>query len=309
MKKHAIIAIMLFTCIMYSQKKKNGTIYSEHPAIKVVEAMQQAFIKGDTTSVSSYLAKDFRAVNGMNSNPETKGTDKQTFLKQSLFWKDNASYLSLTRSGEAYPDALEYDKSGTWVQTWDYLRGVHNETGVKLDMQLHRLFVVNKDNKIARMISYDDGTVFDELRNSFQPRKNGTIYNHHDYINKVRNMIGALEHSDVDKAFSYFSENARFSNLDMGRDETRTLAEEKEGFKKMLESWKIDSFDVNGYPDYFNYEIGDGKVVQSWWDVRLTRKSDGKKVIIPILLVHNFNDEGLITREMGYYTLQALSAK
>lgn len=300
---------MLFTVVMYSQKKKNGKIYSEHPAITVVEAMQQAFIKGDTATVSSYLGEKFRAINGMNSNPDAKGASKENFLNQSIFWSKNASYLSITRSEGAYPDALEYDKSGVWVQTWDQLRGVHNETGVKLDMPIHRLFVVNKDNKIVRMITYDDGTVFDELRSSFVPRKNGTIYNHHDNINTVRNMVGALEHGDVDKAFSYFTEDARFSNLDMNEGEFHSVEEEKEGFSKMLESWSIESFDVNGYPDYFEYELGQGKVVQSWWNVRMTRKSDGKKVVLPILLVHNFNDEGKITREMGYFTTRLLQEK
>lgn len=309
MKKQVIIAMMLFTVIMYSQKKKNGTIYSEHPAIDVVEAMQQAFIKGDTTAVKGYLDDKFRAINGMNSNPEAKGADKSAFLKQSIFWRDNGSYLSIARSGEAYPDALEYDKSGTWVQTWDYLRGIHNKTGVKLDMQLHRLFVVNKDNKIVRMITYDDGTVFDELRSSFVTRTNGTIYNHHDNINTVRNMMGALEHADSDKAFNYFTEDARFTNLDMKQDEFHTVAEEKDGFNKMLESWTIESIDVNGYPDYLEYELGGAKVVQSWWTARMKRKSDGKKVNLPLMLIHDFNDEGKIIREAGYYTLQALSAK
>ncbi|MDO7173661.1 nuclear transport factor 2 family protein [Mariniflexile sp. AS56] len=309
MKKQAILIMLLFTVVMYSQKKKNGTIYSEHPAITVVEAMQQAFIKGDTAKVSNYLAKEFRAINGMNSNPDSKGSDKKAFLNQSIFWNDNASYLSIKRSGEAYPDALEYDKSGTWVQTWDYLRGIHSKTGVKLDMQLHRLFIVNKDNKIARMISYDDGSVFDEIRNGFASRTNGTIYNQHENINKVRMMMGALEHGDVDKGFSFFAENAQFTNLDMGKDESYTVAEEKVAFKKMLESYTIESFDVVGYPDYLEYEIGNGKVVQSWWNARFIRKSDGKKVQMPVMLTHDFNDEGLITREIGYYTTRLLQAK
>lgn len=309
MKKQVMLVMMLFTVFMYSQKKKNGKIYSEHPAITVVEKMQQAFIKGDTTALKEYLHDDFKAFNGMNDNPESEGTSKQNFLNQSIFWVNNGSYLSIERTKGAYPDALEYDESGVWVQTWDYLRGVHNETGVKLDMPIHRLFKLDKDNKIVSMITYDDGTVFDELRSSFVARSNGTIYNHHDNINKVRRMMAALEHGDVDKAFSYYTEKARFTNLDMKEDEFNTLEEEIEGFKKMLESWTINSIDVNGYPDYLEYELGGGKLVQSWWTVRMTRKSDSKKVVLPLLLIHDFNDEGMIMREAGYYTLQALSAK
>lgn len=310
MKKHAIIFVMMFSIIMHSQKKKNGTIYLEHSAIQVVEAMQQAFITGDTTSLKSYLHDDFRAFNGMNSNPEAKGTSKSALVRQSTFWVNNASYLSIERSNGAYPDALEYkkdnDKDIVWVQTWDQLKGVHNETGVKLNMPIHRLFRVDKDNKILTMITYDDGTVFQTLREGFSTRTNGTLYNQHQNINTVRKMIAALEHGDADKGFSYFTEKARFTNLDMPRGESKSVEEEKESFNKMLESWDIESIDVVGYPDYLEYDINDGKVVQSWWDFRVKRKSDGKKVTIPVLLIHDFNDEGKITREAGYYTVAAM---
>ncbi|WP_166961459.1 nuclear transport factor 2 family protein [Yeosuana marina] len=310
MKKQITIAMMIFSVVMFSQKKKNGTIYKEHPAITVVEAMQQAFIKGDTIALAGYLADDFRAFNGMNNNPDAKGQSKSNFLKNSDFWSKNISYLSIARQGEAYPDAIEYNgDDGLWVQTWDYLRGVHDETGVKIDQPIHRLFVVNKDNKILRMITYDDDAIWSNLRQSFAPRTNGTLYNHHENINKVLRMVAALEHSDVDKAFSFFTDDARFSNLDMANDEFHTVAEEKEGFTKMLDNWTIESIDVRGYPDYLEYELGNAKVVQSWWDFRVKRKSDGKKITIPVMLVHNFNDDGMITNEMGYYTTQAMAAK
>lgn len=310
MKKHVTIAMMIFSVVMFSQKKKNGTIYKEHPAIAVVEAMQQAFIKGDTATVSSYLADNFRAMNGMNDNPEAEGQTKQNFLNSSIGWNKNFAYLSISRQGEAYPDALEYDgDTGLWVQTWDYIRGIHEETGSKIDMPVHRLYVVNKDNKIARAITYDDGWAWKELRERRSVRTNGTIYKEHDNINKVLRMMAALEHSDVDKAFSYFTDDARFSNLDMAAGETGSLADEKEGFSNMIKNWTIDRIDVRGYPDYLEYEDSNSKVVQSWWTARMTRKSDGKKVKIPLMLTHDFNDEGMITREAGYYTLAALSAK
>ena len=121
--------------------------------------------------------------------------------------------------------------------------------------------------------------------------------------------MGALEHGDAEKAFGFFTEKARFTNLDMADGESHTVAEEKEGFLGMLKSWTIESIDVRGYPDYLEYELGNAKVVQSWWTVRMTRKSDGKKVKIPLMLTHRFNDDGMMTGETGYYTLQALSAK
>jgi len=118
--------------------------------------------------------------------------------------------------------------------------------------------------------------------------------------------MGALENSDPDKAFSYFTEDAKFTNLDMARDESHTVAEEKEMFNGLIADWTIESIDVVGYPDYLEYEMGGAKVVQSWWDVRMTKKSDGKKVILPLMLTHNFNDEGKITGETGYYTTKSM---
>jgi len=310
MKKHVIIIMMIFSVVMYSQKKKNGTVYNEHPAIDLAESMQQAFVKGDTITLANCLADDFRAFNGMNSNPDAKGATKQNIINQSKWWSKNIAYFSISRTKGASPDALKYDDGdGLWVQTWDNMRGVHDETGVKLDMPIHRMFFVNKDNKITTMITYDDRSIFDEVGQSFDARTNGKIYNHHDNINKVLRMMTALEHSDVDKAFSYFTENARFTNLDLPDGEFNTLTQEKEGFQDMTKNWTIESIDVRGYPDYLEYEVGNSKVVQSWWTARMTRKSDGKKVKIPLMFIHNFNDDGNITREAGYYTLQALAAK
>ena len=302
--------MMMFTIITYSQKEKNGTIYKEHPAITAVESMLQAFfVEGDSTKAGSYLAADFRSFNGNSTNPEAKGRDRSNFLRGVAWFKKNVSYVSLDRSPGAYPDALEYkdaeDDDGLWVQTWDHFKGVHNETGVKLDMPIHYLFALDKDNKIKRMFTYDNDLPWAEVRRSFVTRSNGVLYDQHENINKVRRMMAALENGDAEKGFSYFTEKARFTNLDMPDGEFATLEEEKEGFMNMLEKWTIESINVNGYPDYLEYERS-GKVVQSWWTVRMARKSDGKKVIIPLLLIHDFNDDGMIINESGYYTLQAL---
>lgn len=300
--------MMTFSVVMFAQKKeKNGTIFKEHPAIIAVEAMQQAFIKGDTVALASYLADDFRRYNGFNMDPDAEGSTKQNIINQSKWWSKNFAYLSIDRNGGAYPDALEYKDGGLWVQTWDILKGVHEQTGSKIDMPVHTLFLMDDNNKIKTMIQYEDGWVWKELRDRRSTRTNGTIYDQHDNINKVLRMMAALEHSDVDKAFSFFADNARFTNLDMADGESHTVAEEKAAFSGMLKEWSIDAIDVRGYPDYLEYELGNAKVVQSWWTARMTRKSDGKKVKVPIMLIHNFNDDGMMTREAGYYTMQALA--
>ncbi|WP_339894746.1 nuclear transport factor 2 family protein [uncultured Algibacter sp.] len=310
MKKHVIIAMMLFTCIMFSQTKKNGTVYNEHPAIVAVEAMMQAYFAGDADKVASYLTDDFKSYQGTSINKDAKGRDKEWFVGSVKWVKENWSYTTYARTSGAYPDAIEYKgDTGVWVQTWDHLKTLDNKTGVKLDMPIHRLYQMTDDNKIKVMITYDNDLPWAERRRSFAARTNGTIYNNHDNINTVRLMMGALENGDADKGFSYFTEDATFTNLDMADGESATLAEEKEGFLGMIKNWTIESIDVNGYPDYLEYELGNAKVAQSWWTVRMTRKSDGKKVKLPLMLTHNFNDDGKITHESGYYTLQVLKAK
>jgi hypothetical protein len=310
MKKTVLIVVLLITCITYSQKKSNGTVYIDHPAIKIVEDMTKAFVSGDSVKVASYLADDFKAYSGANTNPNDKGRDKATFLKNAKGWKNQLDYYSITRSKGAYPDAIEYSdkdqKDVVWVQTWEQLKGVHKKTGVKVDMPLHRLFVVNKDNKIKTIIEYSNSSVGDEIEQSFDVRENGTIYNHHDYINIVRNMVMAFENKDYVKSYSYYDDKAQFRDINLPRDKTFTLAQQKENDKKMLEEYDINSIDVVGYPDYLNYELGNAKVVLSWWNFNLTRKKDKKEFVLPVMFMDNFNDAGKIISETAYYSAKIL---
>ena len=64
MKNYIFLFLMAYSIAMFSQKKQSGIIYEEHPAIKMVEEMQQAYVNGDTAKVASYLAENFRAFNG-----------------------------------------------------------------------------------------------------------------------------------------------------------------------------------------------------------------------------------------------------
>lgn len=314
MKRLTLAVLVLLTMATYSQKKKNGTIYSEHPAIDVVENFQKSFVAGDADKVMSYLSDDYKWWNGTDGSKDAKPGTKEGAGKNTTWWKENISYLSLERTSGAYPDAIEYkdddQKDVVWVQTWDQLNGVHDETGVKIDMSVHRLYVVNQDNKIETIIDYSDRTVWDELGESFSARENGTVYNHHDNINHVRRLMAALEHDDMDKFYSYFDEEATFRNIHMTPDAaSMSLEEDKEGMSKMMEAFDITSIDVQGYPDYINYGLGDAKVVQSWWKLSMTRKSDNKKIVLPLFLLHDFNDEGKITGEIAYYSQALMQAK
>lgn len=301
MKRVTLVALILCITMAYGQSKKNGTIYIEHPALETVNSMIDAFVAGDKDKVASYLHEDFMAYSGNNPNKDAKGRSKEQFLNGVDFWKNNVSYLSIEPSEGAYPDALEYKDGEVWVQTWNHLKGVHNKTGVKMDVPIHRLYRF-KDGKIDRLISYHNQSVYDQIGENSSDRKNGIIYKHHEHINTVRKAVAAYEHKDFDKAYSYYDENARFRNLETPRGESKSLAEMRKNDEAMLEQYEINSIDVVGYPDYLEYDQGDQKVVQSWWNVRLTRKSDDKKIVVPMMQIHYFNDEGKIVNEYSYYS-------
>lgn len=313
MKKIILTVLLMAIFITNAQKKTNGTIYIEHPAITAVEEMTKAFASGDTEKVARYLADDFKLYNGTNSVANDKGRDKESFLKDVTFWKENLDYFSISRSKGAYPDALEYkdqnNKDLVWVQTWEDLKGVHNKTGVKIDMPVHRLYTVDKNNKIKTIIDYSTSKIGDEIRDSFTDRKNGVIYNHHKYINDVRIMIYAFVNKDYDKAYSFYDENARFRDINSVDGKSISLTEQKANDKKLLDNFEITGVDINGYPDYLHYELGDSRVVQSWWTYRLIRKSDKKAIDLPVLYINDFNDNGKITSEIAYYSSKILEAK
>jgi len=298
MKKLLLFA-MVFTIALttYSQKKKNGTVYSDHPSITIAEEMQQAFIVGDVEKLATYLADDFKKWNGNSTNKDAKGIPKEQFLKNSKWWSKNVSYSSIERQDGAYPDAIQYKgDDGLWVQTWDILKGVHAETGSKINMPIHRLFQFDDDNKIKTIIGYYNETVFDNVGKSYDERTNGVIYDNHKYINAVKMVFAAFENNDVEKGFSFYDDEAKFRDASMGvNDKSATLEEAKEDHANFLKLYTIDAIDMSGYPDYLEYERGNNGVVQSWWTVRLTRKSDNKKMVIPTFYTHTFNDEGKIS--------------
>ena len=303
MKKSVLIAMMFFIVITAYSQKKNGTVYKDHPAIAIVEAMQQAFIAGDTDLVSSYLADDFKEFNGSDNNRYAEGTNKEDFVEGATWWSENLSYLSIERQDGAYPDAIKYkdDSDGLWVQTWDNLKGVHTKTGTKINMPIHRLFGLDKDNKIKVMINYYNDEVLAGIGRSYDDRKNGVIYDNHEYINSVKMAFAAFENGDLETAYSYFADDARFRNSSMiPGDTSKTFTEVKESNLEFLSNFEVIAIDMNGYPDYLHYERGDLNIVQSWWTFRLIRKFDDKEISVPAFYTHTFNDDGKIQFGSSY---------
>jgi hypothetical protein len=225
-------------------------------------------------------------------------------------WRDGIDYFSITASKGTYPDALEYkdpnQKDVVWVQTWDDIKGVHKKTGVKINMFLQRLASVDKNNKIKQLFIYDNPSVYDEINASMNERKNGTIYNHHEYINSVRNMLYAFEHKDFEKSYAYFDNGARFLDVNSLDGKSISFDELKAQDKKILEAFEIVDLEQVGYPDYLHYEISNSDVVYSWWRWHLIRKSDKKEITLPVHYEHDFDKNGKIFREIAYYNAALL---
>lgn len=301
---------MMIPIIGLAQKKDNGTIYREHPAITIFEDYTKAVATGDTNKIGSFLADDFVAYDATSAGPFDKGLNKSAFLKRMKTWRDGIDYFSLKTSNGAYPDAIQYkdtaQKDVVWIQAWDDLKGVNKKTGVKMDMPLHRLATINKNNKIKQLFIYDNPSVYDEIGASMNERKNGTIYNHHQYINDVRNMLHAFEHKDLEKSYGYFDGKARFLDINSMDGKSISFEEQKAQDKKILEAFEIVDLEQVGYPDYLHYEISNSDVVYSWWTWHLIRKSDKKEITLPVHYEHDFDKNGKIFREIAYYNAALL---
>ena len=109
----------------------------------------------------------------------------------------------------------------------------------------------------------------------------------------------AFLNNDAEKAYSYFDENAVIE--DINEPETLTLEQGKERDKVIFSDWTLDALDESGYPDYLEYDWRESKVVQSWWNMRMTNNKTAKKIVLKVLFMDDFNDDGKITKRYMYY--------
>jgi hypothetical protein len=315
MKKVTISILMMIPFISFGQKKDNGKIYIEHPAINVVDAFTKAWVAGDTTAMSKMMTSDFKAYNAVTSTPSDKGREKAAYLRNARMWFDQLDYFSVKTMEGSYPDALEYTKDASdtravTVQCWDVLKGVHKTTGVKANMILHSSYQLTKDNKISMLVSYINPEFGNNIGMAMSVRKNGTIYNEHPNINSLRLMMASAQNGDWEKYYGYFDPKAMF--LD-SNDPTATyynLDKEKANDKEIMALYEVKDMEQTGYPDYLQYEIGNptGKagVLYSWWNMHLIRKSDKKEIMIPMHYQHDVNEDGKIVRLISYYNAALL---
>ena len=60
MKTKLTLAALTLCLVLSAQKKKNGTIYIEHPAMEAVEEFNTAFVAGDLEKIKSLVSDDFK---------------------------------------------------------------------------------------------------------------------------------------------------------------------------------------------------------------------------------------------------------
>jgi hypothetical protein len=298
MKIKTLIIVLMVCISLNAQKKKNGSIFIEHPAFDVVENLHSAMNSNDSDALSKIIADDFRGVAGDQMNKDAKPQTKAQFIQQVKNNHEISKYFNVRQSSNGYPDAVEYKDenfSGTWVYSWEYFTAVGGTTGIDYSQPRHTQYVVNKDNQIAFARYYLNQYPYSQTSNSQMVMKDGDVYSHHSNINTVRRFIKALQYNDDENLFVDFAENVNVNGLfnDWGSD-PMNLDGLKSGFETFKSNYKINSMD-NMWIKFFKIE-SDSNFVQSWWRFSVTRKKDGKEIVFPVMFNHTFNDDGKIVR-------------
>ena len=299
MKKNLTLLILLTTFFVFGQKKKNGSIYLNHPAIEVVEDLFKAMNANDTEKLNELIADNYKGVAGDQMNKDAKPQTKAQFIPKVKNLHTNSLYFSIRNTKNSYPDAVEYKDENfngvTWIYSWEYWTAVGGTTGIDYSQPRHTQYVVNKDNQISFARIYLNQVPYTETNKSQKIIDDGKIYSHHPNINVVRKFIKALEHDDSDNLFVDFDENAKTDGMynDWGND-PGSIDDLRAGFESFKTNYTINSMD-NAWIKFFEVESGTN-YVQSWWRMSLTRKKDNKEIIIPVMFNHQFNEDGKITK-------------
>jgi len=303
MKNFAVMLILsLFVSTSFAQKK-NGTVYNEHETIDKTRALWDALKNGDKEKVKTFFADSIMIIRNGND----WRTTAENFGNNSGWWSENFENFKVEDEPGAYADAIDYDDGNIWVQDWLLLTGTHKESGINLDLHLHCLYSFNDEGKIGAFIQYYNNDVFEDIRNAARTRENGTVYIDHPYITTLRKLINAYTAEDLKTVLSFYDENARFSSLETGWDQSIDLDTRAKFIEEHFGERKDYHFEQIGYPDCIYYELNDGFVVYSWWEYSYTEEESGKRVSAPLMLSHSFNDEGKIIQEMGYYSTNHFS--
>ena len=300
MKKLLTITMMFFVLVSFAQKKANGKIYIEHPALEIAKKFDEAFVKGDLETIKSLVSENFFWRHG--SMRGKSGTLEQ-LLSRSAFLSKNIANFEIIHRGGAYPDAFEYKEDNSVdVKTYAWMMGYDVNTGVEINMPRNANFRMTPDGKkIAWMSVLDDRLLWSKAYNAYETIKNGEIYKDHPYVSKVRLLIQAYQEMDYEKVKSMYTESTQFYDvMNSGINEFKTLEQEFASINDINNNYEVIDIRESGYPDALDYE-GNGAVVISWWVWTFKNKKSGNTASIMQHLQHSFNEKGDIVREDYYY--------
>jgi hypothetical protein len=299
MKTKLTMLLIVASTIVFAQKKKNGNVYKEHPAINVINEMYAAVNQNDLEKLDDLIADGFKGINGDGMNKDAEPFTKEEFIQNINNWNTSNRYFSLKSGANAYPDAVEYKdenfKKMTWVYAWEVMSGVGGKTGVKFSQPRHAQYVVTPENKIGFVRLYMNQNPFSESWRSRKELSDGTIYSNHPNINTVRKAIHALQYGNLDHFFEAFTTDAKFDGLFNDWDsEALSMEQFKAMQAEFLNNFSIESLD-NKWIKYYEFE-SQANYVQSWWRLTIKRKSNNELITIPVMLNHRFNDDGKIVK-------------
>lgn len=306
MKKIIILTLLLIPLSSFTQKNNNGKVYDKHPAIEKVNKFTSAWISGDTEILKSLTGDNFKMGSSMNNNPNYKGGDINNLVGQSRWMSNNFVNISLKDRGQAYSDAIEYKRSGLFVQTFQEFIAWDKNNGFKIKTPFNATFVFDKKGeKIIRFWWSDNQAVWQKWNLSRQTIKNGTIYKDHPYIVKVRQIWFNLAMGNIDEVWKDFSPNSRIYDLNLIDKDYNNLTDHQKYVGEVFSKYDLISIDEVGYPDYIDYE-GDGGTVLAWYNMIVKNKKTKKNITLKFHSQHDFNEEGIIVTEYLYYNANLL---
>ena len=305
--KKSLLALLFLPLILWGQKNNNGKVFDKHPAIDIVDNFTAAWIGGDTETLKTLTGEGFKMGSSMNNNPNYKGGDINNLLGQSTWMSNNFVNISLKDRGQAYSDAIEYKRSGLFVQTFQEFIAWDKNNGFKIRTPFNATFVFDKKGeKIVRFWWSDNQAAWQKWNLSRQTIKNGSIYKDHPYIGKVRQIWYNLAQGNLDKVWKDFTPNARINDSNSIDQNAKSLKEHQAYVGEVFSQFEFVSIDEVGYPDYLDYE-GNGGVVLAWYNMTLKSKKTNKNIIIKFHSQHDFNEEGMIVLETLYYNDRLLN--
>ena len=305
--KKTLLALLMLPLILWGQKNNNGKVFDKHPAIDIVDQFTAAWISGDTEALKTLTGEGFKMGSSMNNNPNYKGGDIKNLLGQSTWMSNNFVNISLKDRGQAYSDAIEYKRSGLFVQTFQEFIAWDKNNGFKIRTPFNATFVFDKKGeKIVRFWWSDNQAAWQKWNLSRQTIKNGTIYKDHPFIGKVRQIWYNLAQGNLDKVWKDFTPNARINDANSIDQEAKGLKEHQAYVGEVFSQFEFVSIDEVGYPDYIDYE-GNGGVVLAWYNMTLKSKKTNKNIVLKFHSQHDFNEEGMIVLETLYYNDRLLN--